>query len=67
MQTADMTFDEYLDLAWPLMDDESLSDDEADAKLRELMTARGIPEERQIQLGVELLSAFTTRSRLDKK
>lgn len=67
MQTADMTFDEYLDLAWSLMDDESLSDDEADAKLRELMTARGIPEERQIQLGVEFLSAFMTRSRLDKK
>lgn len=57
---ADMTFDEYLDLVWPLMDDESLSEDDYEVQVKELMAARGIPEDRQNALAKELLEAFLT-------
>jgi hypothetical protein len=59
--TADMTFEEYLDLVWSITEDESLSIDEQEAKIKTKMTDRGISEERQNQLGLEFLNAFVTQ------
>ena len=53
-----ISFQEYLDLFYDLLDGDSLSDDEFDKKLNQILTDRGIPEDRQTQLAGELVQAF---------
>lgn len=55
-----MSFDEYADLFWSITDDESLSPDQKEAKIKSDLTARGISQLRQEELAAELVRSFLT-------
>jgi hypothetical protein len=53
-----ISFQEYLDLFYDLLEEESLSDDEFERKLNQILNDRGIPEDRQTQLAGEFIQAL---------